>query len=138
MMCLQSSAKLFHLPLCLWLRALRLARLYGWEPQGTLVPIGPPPRAGGDRVPRTRGCYCRCQGQFVERSDARALALALEKALPDIPDFEAGRPCAPYRRGMSLFELFSGKRKECLRALVGYCQSDGFVIKESRAEAAPR
>ena len=60
-----------------WEHLLKLASLSGWEPAGTLPPEG----AGS-----WDGNYFTNDGQRVADEDARALADALEAALPHIPD----------------------------------------------------
>lgn len=64
-----------------WAKALELARLYGWEPMGTL-----PPSIYDFYQLETEwlGTYLTNDGQTVKAEDAYALAGALEIALGDI------------------------------------------------------
>ena len=64
-------------------KALELAELYGWQPRRTQPPAGIDFWAlGAD----WHGGYLTNDGQTVIASDARWLAAALEKSLPDIAD----------------------------------------------------
>jgi len=60
-----------------WTKALKLARLYGWQPMGTCPPA---------REVDWLGVYLTNDGQEVVASDAYTLALALEESLKDIPE----------------------------------------------------
>lgn len=65
-----------------WTKTLELARLYGWQPMGTLPPaIYDFPKLEAD----WNGTYLTNDGQTVKAEDARALAAALERSLNDIP-----------------------------------------------------
>jgi hypothetical protein len=63
-----------------WVHLLRLATLSGWHPADTL-----PPEEADD----WDGNYCTNDGQRVADEDARNLAEALERALPDVPEEDA-------------------------------------------------
>ena len=66
-----------------WAKALELARLYGWRPQGTFPPsIYDFYKLGAD----WNGTYLTNDGQIVKAEDALSLAAALESSLDDIPD----------------------------------------------------
>ena len=66
-----------------WVKALELARLYGWQPLGTLpVPGVDFSQPGAD----WHGTYLTNDGQVVRAEDAHALAAALERSLEDISD----------------------------------------------------
>jgi hypothetical protein len=65
-----------------WTKALELARLYDWQPMGTL----PPPIYDFHKLEADwSGTYLTNDGQTVKVEDARFLAAALERSLPDIP-----------------------------------------------------
>jgi hypothetical protein len=66
-----------------WLKALELARVYGWKPMGTC----PPPNFDF-YIPMAEwdGRYLTNDGQTVKRVDAFWIADALEKSLADIAD----------------------------------------------------
>jgi hypothetical protein len=66
--------------------------------------------------------YFSNSGQRVTDDDAKALAAALARALPDIPD--AGDP----ERGRGLLERFCGSEKPYLGAFVEFCRRGGFAI----------
>jgi len=92
-----------------WRTAFRLARVYGWHPAGTEPAAGPPegvkvvrfdmrnavridapaslqppdPELGDDSWP---GYYFYNDRQQVSETDARALATALERAMPELPN----------------------------------------------------
>jgi hypothetical protein len=114
-----------------WRRALGLARLYGWEPAGTL-----PPQAWEDRWDAN---YLTGDGQRVTAEDARNLAAALEGALPDVPDHDALTEKAvrigelearviPAGMPANAFEWFSGKSKPLLVKFITFCRQGGFTI----------
>jgi hypothetical protein len=86
----------FSIPAQIWLSILSLAILYGWTPTGTSVPEEESALSGGwspagseapaeERLPGWDGRYYPTWQQEIIESDARALADALERALPDIP-----------------------------------------------------
>lgn len=68
-----------------WIKVLMLAQAYGWDPAGTI-----PPRhmVAGDlsRAEQWTGRYDSNEGQVVAAGDAVALADALERALPAVPE----------------------------------------------------
>jgi hypothetical protein len=65
-----------------WAKALELARLYGWQPMGTL----PPSIQDLYKLDAEwSGTYLTNDGQTVRVEDARSLAAALERSLDDIP-----------------------------------------------------
>ena len=74
-----------------WGRALDLAYIYGCQPAGT-EPGGVylnPDFTNVDGTPlEWEGGYETSDLQIVTAQDARAIARALEKALPDIPDHD--------------------------------------------------
>jgi len=66
-----------------WLKALELARVYGWKPWGT----HPPPKVDFYKpIAEWDGRYLTNDGQTVRKADALWLADALEKSLGDISD----------------------------------------------------
>jgi hypothetical protein len=68
-----------------WVKALELARLYGWQPLGTRPMPGVDfSKLGTDWL----GVYLTNDGQVVSAEDAYALAAALERSLDNIPDAE--------------------------------------------------
>jgi hypothetical protein len=66
-----------------WVKALELARSYGWQPRGTCPPALYDFRA---LDAEWSGTYMTNDGQVVKAEDARLLAAALEQSLADIPD----------------------------------------------------
>ena len=84
--------------------------------------------------------YYSNSGSHVTAADARALAKALEKALPDLPGHDALAPKTfedPrlagerfLRRGTPVtpFEWFSGANKEHLKGFIALCRQGGFEI----------
>ena len=66
-----------------WSKSLELAELYGWQPMGT----HPPLQHDFDELnAEWDGTYLTNDGQMIQAKDASSLAVALEKALGDIPD----------------------------------------------------
>jgi len=118
-----------------WPLLLELAQQYGWEPQGTTLHDDE-----GVIEDEWAGGYCSNDGQQVSAADAAALADALERALPDIPNHDAMEhkttpiPGMPGERGIPMdvkftaFELFSGENKAHLREFISYCHKAGFWI----------
>ena len=131
-----------------WVKALELAKLYGWKPMGTC-----PPCPDVDWL----GAYLTNDGQNVIAADAYMLALALEKSLADIseanskidwnPKFwiEDDLPewLSPEERAMIEEELqdglldiaktdplayFAGDEKYNLTQFIRFCRLGSFVI----------
>jgi hypothetical protein len=114
-----------------WEHLLRLASLAGWQPAGTL-----PPEGAGD----WDGNYFTNDGQRVGDEDARGLAEALERALPDVPDHDALGDKAFYhpalpgvrlvdaRTPVNSFEWFAGQ-KDVLKRFIAFCRAGGFEIR---------
>src|SRR5690348_6367571 len=63
-----------------WAALLLLAREHGWRPAGTKAP------RDFRRGQHWGGNYVTNDGQRVRREDTRALAAALERALPSVPE----------------------------------------------------
>ena len=91
--------------------ALDLAKLYGWEPQGI---------TGED----SRGGYFSNDGQRVENEDALNIALALERALEDIPEAIIEERT---EEDISPLLYWSGY-KEDLRGFIDFCKEGAFRI----------
>jgi hypothetical protein len=148
-----------------WRLLLELALGHGWRPAGTLE--REPEEEDGEEekveldaaeyeVPRddpvagalaalfptadpVLGSYFFNEGRRVTAADARALADALERALPDVPDHDAlkdkafyhpslpGVPLLDARTPVNPFEWFSGKKK-VLRSFITFCRRGGFEI----------
>jgi hypothetical protein len=124
-----------------WRSVLELGRLYGWKPAGTKPPTQD---EGGPWDGRPwGGGYLSNDGQRVTATDARALADALDLALPDVPDGDivAGKmgivgtlPDGSVLRGpkpgveSSLTEAFSGEGKCRLEEFIRLCRAGEFAI----------
>jgi hypothetical protein len=84
--------------------------------------------------------YFNNAGFRVTAEDARALAEALENALPDVPNHEAlthktvelpgapGECLLPLGTPVNPYEWFSGKNKGHLIAFIGFCRQGAFEI----------
>jgi hypothetical protein len=117
----------------------------GEEAEGVEIPEDHPlarvirslfPRSGDPVV----GGYFVNDGQRVTAEDARALADALERALPDIPDHDAmahktfEHPSEPGVRLVAIdtpaspYEWFSGDKKRLVRQFIDFCRQGGFEI----------
>ena len=71
-----------------WIKTLRLAMVYGWQPMGTrLSSVIESCGLDIEEWDEWDGTYLTNDGQTVLAKDALALAAALERALDDIPDF---------------------------------------------------
>ena len=108
-----------------WLKLLSLAMFYGWEPMGTRVPSIT--ELHGLNIEDWHGSYLTNDGQIVVEEDAFSLALALEKALDDIPDFNL----EVYPTDLSQinpFEFFAGEGKQQLAEFIEFCWLGSFLI----------
>jgi len=122
-----------------WAEIMKFARLYGWEPAETL----PPEDADEEERANWTGSYMHNSGQSVRPTDALALAEALERGLPDLPDEYAakhkaiveetdGQPTSilvPVGAPISPIEALSGPNKEAVRELIAFCRKGGFEIE---------
>jgi len=124
-----------------WRGILELANRYGWVPAGTEPPSWD---EGGpwDGRPWSR-TYFSNDGQRVTAEDAHALADALKRALPDMPDEDAvahkmetiaclpdGTVLRAPKRGveLSLLESFAGGQQR-LREFIAFCRAGEFAIR---------
>ncbi len=123
-----------------WRDMLDVACLHGWVPAGTLAPSMN--EAGPWEGPWS-GSYCYNEGQWVTDEDALALAEALDRTLPDIPDEDViadkmvvcgrlpdGTELRGFKPGVetSLVERLSGRAKPRLREFIAFCRAGGFAI----------
>jgi hypothetical protein len=105
-----------------WRYMLRLASENGWQPAGTF--------------PDSEN-----SGRRVSPEDARALADALERALPDIPNHDAlehkaftapglpsGERFIRADEDINPLEYYSGESKLHLRQFIELCRQGGFEI----------
>lgn len=101
-----------------WERSLALASLYGW----TATRSGNPRAGDNESSPD----YLFAEVERVASADCHAIAEAIERALPDIPDHDArlegGDPAA-----YSVY--FSGIGKLWLRALAAFCRTGSFFVR---------
>jgi hypothetical protein len=129
----------------IWEKLLALAHIYGWQPAGTDQPLMWQDDAD---TGRWSGGYDHYLGEQVRDEDAQALADALERALPDLPDvtmpdrvFETemeeidreGQISISYyiiepNTALNLFEVFGGQYKQELMAFINFCRQGGFQI----------
>jgi hypothetical protein len=81
------------------------------------------------------GGYCSNDGQIVTAQDAATFADALERALPDIPDY--GCQALGLTKGgyvflanpdMHPFEYFSGAEKQHVVSFIQLCRKGSFEI----------
>jgi hypothetical protein len=126
-----------HFTVYVWGEILKLARLYGWQPAGTL----PPEDCDADVGARWDGNYVLNGGQSVRPTDAWALGEALARSLSDLPDEYAashktivgeqdGKPAilVPVGAPVSPIEALSGPNKDAVRELIAFCRGGGFEI----------
>src|SRR5215510_12845204 len=145
----------FAIPATIWLSILSVATRYGWTPTGAKAPEEEWALAEGwspadseappeERLPDWDGRYYPDYMQEITESDARALAEALERALPDIP--KENLPIGNYRYSdakcegwridnpppgtipNSLQELSGGNRAWLQDLIVHLREPGGFVI----------
>lgn len=143
---LSGKGGVFHWSSRSWLNLLQLARRYGWQPAGTELEkekLQTDPDLEGERT--WSGSYFWIFGQRVTDGDAMNLALALEAALPDLPDQEPdhkletryykspeGQPIKSrgLKKGesLNLLEWFAGDAKEQVAEFIRFCKAGGFFI----------
>jgi hypothetical protein len=117
---------------------LALAERYGWQPQGTTLDELAIDEGTWEGDPSEwDGRYLPAYGQHVTPEDAKGLAMALERALPDIPDHDAiqdksggnGIDWNWFNKSpdfaVTPFEAFSGPNRETLRGFIAHCREDG-------------
>lgn len=108
-----------------WTKLLSLALFYGWQPMGTRVPSMT--EIHGFDTEAWDGTYLTNDGQIVVAEDALALAIALEKSLDDIPDFNL-EAYPPDLRRVNPFEYFAGDGKRQLTEFIKFCRLGSFLI----------
>ncbi|HSL28290.1 MAG TPA: hypothetical protein VK900_03740 [Anaerolineales bacterium] len=140
-----------------WIKVLNLAMAYGWQPMGTrLSSVIESYRFDTEEWDEWDGTYLTNDGQTVIAEDALALAVALERALHDIPDFniEIRHVAAPQKedplenlspveqaimqagleqhllglREIHPFEYFAGDEKLHLAGFIKFCRLGSFTI----------
>ena len=108
-----------------WTKLLSLGMFYGWQPLGTRVPSMT--EIHGFHVEAWDGTYLTNDGQIVVAEDALLLAMALEKALDDIPDFNLDYYPLDLNR-VNPFEYFAGDGKDQLVDFIKFCRLGSFLI----------
>jgi hypothetical protein len=108
-----------------WSRVLSLALFYGWQPMGTRVPSMT--EIHGFDAEAWDGTYLTNDGQIVLAEDALSLAIALEKSLDDIPDFNLDDH-SPDLSKINPFEYFAGDEKPQLVDFIQFCRLGSFLI----------
>ena len=135
-----------------WFKVMSLAESYGWKAQGTASPDNWQERCRENcHGLLWDGDYRSNAGQWVTADDASAIAIALEKALPDIPDclmpstlVEApleddisafiarllgdGARMIVQNEVLSPYEYFGGEAKDKVRGFIKYCHRGEFAI----------
>ena len=131
-----------------WSQLMELARMYGWVPRGTLARRDQPGPGGDDS-----NVY-----QSVTADEAADLAAALERALPEVRDYNVfeRKPLPPWEDvvlraidgltravyvdpdsefnsttddlTLEPFEYFSGGRKQSVSDFIAFCRAGGFVV----------
>ena len=108
-----------------WTKVLSLAIFYGWQPMGTRVPSMT--EIHGFDTEYWDGTYLTNDGQIVVAEDALLLAIALEKSLDDIPDFNL-RYFSLDLNKITPFEFFAGDEKGQLVDFIRFCKLGSFLI----------
>ncbi len=139
---LHNGKDAFHISRAGWGKLLELGQILGWQPAGT-----EPPQWND---PQMQAAYADSTGTYtsVNDADSRALAVALERALPDIADhrtntshtgprFDDGLRGA--RRTHANFghlstspypsEDFAGKDKEQVLEFVAFARQGRFSVR---------
>lgn len=109
-----------------WGDLLTLAQYYGWQPEGTQAPeyFSDPAYA---ITTAWDGSYSWNDGQRVTESDAAALAVALESALPFVAEQKNYTDEMP-RSAISITDIFSGERGY-LQEVIDFCRAGEFIIR---------
>jgi hypothetical protein len=132
---LTTSNSDFRLNITAYRQMLTLASNYGWEPMGT---IAPPPRCEDEieEVKNWEGTYFSNNYQKIGSTDAFNLAIALEKAIVDIPlEPQKDRTIKSYledRQGLNYrdldpLEFFAG-RQEMIKNFITFCKEGDIWI----------
>lgn len=108
-----------------WVKILSLGLFYGWQPMGTRVPSMT--EIHGYDIEFWDGTYLTNDGQIVVAEDASSLAIALEQALDDIPDFNLDYYPLDLSK-ISPFEYFAGDEKQRLKDFIRFCRLGSFLI----------
>jgi hypothetical protein len=108
-----------------WTKVLSLGMFYGWQPMGTRVPSIT--ELHGLNTEDWDGTYLTNDGQIVVAEDALLLAIALEKSLDDIPDFNL-EVYPPELSKITPFEYFAGDEKRHLADFIKFCRLGSFLI----------
>lgn len=108
-----------------WTKVLSLAIFYGWQPMGTRVPSMT--EIHGFDAEYWDGTYLTNDGQIVVTEDALLLAIALEKSLDDIPDFNLHYNLLDLNK-VTPFEYFAGDEKDQLVDFIRFCRLGSFLI----------
>lgn len=108
-----------------WVKLLRLGLFYGWQPMGTRVPSMTEIHGFHDEY--WDGTYLTNDGQIVVAEDALSLAIALEKSLDDIPDFNLEYYPLDLNK-INPFEYFAGDGKNQLVDFIKFCKLGSFLI----------
>jgi hypothetical protein len=140
-----------------WAKLLNLCKLYGWEPNGTLLDVRSflSEECPADDLKNWDGNYHSKNEQIVTTKDANAIADALEIALKNIndvesenkeiskpslsnltfSDFEIELPTYFNEHGefkdrfqLHPFDYFRGENSEQVIAFVPFCRGRAFVI----------
>lgn len=108
-----------------WTKLLSLGIFYGWQPMGTRVPSMTEIHGHEDEY--WDGSYLTNDGQIVVTEDARSLAIALERSLDDIPDFNLEYYSIDLSK-VNPFEYFAGEEKGQLVEFIRFCRLGSFLI----------
>jgi hypothetical protein len=108
-----------------WTKVLSLGMFYGWQPMGTRVPSMT--EIHGFHAEAWDGTYLTNDGQIVVAEDALSLAIALEKSLDDIPDFNLD-VYPPDLSKINPFQYFAGDEKRHLVDFIRFCRLGSFLI----------
>jgi hypothetical protein len=150
---LKGTDEAVRLDMASWYFVLELAHRYGWVPELPAFHNGGLSCTASDVYEPEHvwyACYMSAGDLEVSAADAHALADALERALPDVPDHDAmaHKPRAyPMPEAMvrilhdlpddsiptsdqyvRAYEWFSGQRKERLWQIIRVCRTGGITI----------
>lgn len=129
---LEGAGGYFRFSMSSWFKVGELAVMGGWQPtEGTRQPSDWHEHLDG----KWEGSYGTNDGGRVSDEDARRMADALERMLPEVPDqgtLERGSMGGiPFdvAKHATVFDWFSGSEsKDRLCEFIAYCRKGGFAI----------
>jgi hypothetical protein len=138
-----SDSREFYLNDASWENLLELARINGWEPEGTIVPFDAASNKDQPECADGRFPYWLNDYRKVTTTDARKMADALERSLDNLPNHDALEhklPSLPVgscgfleklrNLPISPMEFYSGSDKQRVRNFIDFARAGSFAVTE--------